>query len=315
MKILLTTTSFQDTPGKHHDFLNSQNWEIDYLRGPLDESVLLPIIHKYDGVICGDDEYTQKVIKAGSDGKLKALSKYGVGLDKIDLDAAKQYGVSVSNVPGVNQVSVAEHVLALLFSFEKNIHLQFNSTKNGSWNRMIGNEIEGRTIGIIGLGFIGKELSKKSVALGMNVIGYDLVRDDNFLSLNPKVEFTSSIELIYEKSDIISLHIPHNKSTEKIINFDVINNKLNKKPILINTARGMLIDVDAVIHGLKNYKIRAYLTDVLANEPILDDEKLKGLDNVIITPHIGSRTFQSVEKQALVSIKNLLKLIDNEKSI
>ena len=101
MKILLTTTSFQDTPGKHHDLLNSQNWKIDYLRGPVDKSVLLPIIHKYDGVICGDDEYTREVIKAGKQGKLKVLSKYGVGLDRIDLEAAKEFDVKVTNVPGV----------------------------------------------------------------------------------------------------------------------------------------------------------------------------------------------------------------------
>lgn len=119
MKILLTTTSFQDTPGKHHDLLSAQNWDIDYLRGPIEESVLLPIIHKYDGVICGDDEYTREVIKAGKEGNLKVLSKYGVGLDRIDLKAAKEFNIKVTNVPGINHVSVAEHVLALLFSFKK----------------------------------------------------------------------------------------------------------------------------------------------------------------------------------------------------
>jgi D-3-phosphoglycerate dehydrogenase len=137
MKILLTTTSFQDTPGKHHDLLNSQNWDIDYLRGPVDESVLLPIIHKYDGVICGDDEYTREVIKAGKKGKLKVLSKYGVGLDRIDLEAAKEFGIGVTNVPGINQVSVSEHVLALLFTFSKNIHLQYNSVQTGSWKEVL----------------------------------------------------------------------------------------------------------------------------------------------------------------------------------
>ena len=306
MKILLTTTSFQDTPGKHHNLLNSQNWDIDYLRGPVEESVLLPIIHKYDGVICGDDEYTREVIKAGKEGDLKILSKYGVGLDRIDLEAAKEYGVDVTNVPGVNQVSVSEHVLALLFSFEKNVHLQYNSTKEGKWERLIGNEIQGQTIGIIGLGSVGKELAIKSLALGIKVIGFDLLKNEEFLKSYPKIEFTNNINDIYAKADIISLHIPHTHKTEKIINTDVIENKLNKKPIIINTARGMLIDVDAVIDGLRNFKIRAYLTDVLANEPMLYDEKLKGLNNVIITPHVGSRTYQSVTKQGNKAIENLI---------
>jgi len=305
MKILLTTTSFQDTPGKHHDLLNSQNWDIDYLRGPVDESILLPIIHKYDGVICGDDEYTKEVLIAGKKGKLKVLSKYGVGLDRIDIEVAKELGIIVTNCPGVNQVSVAEHVLALLFTFEKNVHLQYNSTKEGSWKRLIGNEIQDRTIGIIGLGSVGKELVKKSLALGMNVIGFDLFKDESFIALYPEMKFTNDINSIYEYADIISLHIPHTPLSNKIINADVINNKLRKKVVIINTSRGMLIDVNEVINGLSNGKIRGYLTDVLAQEPMEIGEKLKGLENVIITPHVGSRTFQSVVRQGSMAINNL----------
>lgn len=309
MKILLTTTSFQDTPGKHHDLLNSQNWDIDYLRGPLNESVLLPIIHKYDGVICGDDEYTREVIKVGKEGKLKVLSKYGVGLDRIDLNAAKEFDITVTNCPSVNQVSVSEHVLALLFTFEKNIHLQNETTKLGSWKRITGNEIQGKTIGIIGLGAVGKELAKKSLALGMKVIAFDLIKNKTFLELFPKITFTNNIEDIYTHSDVISLHIPLTTKTEKLINLDVIFNKLKKCPIIINTARGMLVDVDAIIDGLSKKKIAAYLTDVLANEPIEENEKLKGIPNVIITPHVGSRTFQSVVRQGTMAVENLLKSI------
>ena len=126
MKVLLTTTSFQDTLGKHQDLLYSQGFEIDTLRGPILEEALLPIIQNYDAVICGDDEYTEAVIKKGVTGKLKYLCKYGVGLDRIDLEAAKKYNVAVTNCPAVNQTSVSEHVLALLLTFERNIHLQHN---------------------------------------------------------------------------------------------------------------------------------------------------------------------------------------------
>lgn len=313
MKILLTTTSFQDTPGKHHDLLNAQNWNIDYLRGPVDETVLLPIIHKYDGVICGDDEFTRQVIRAGKKGNLKVLSKYGVGLDRIDLEAAKEFGIRVANVPGINQVSVSEHVLALLFSFQKNIHLQYNSVQKKSWKRLIGNEIQGSTIGIIGLGYVGKELAKKCIALGMNVYGFDLYKDQIFLSEYPELTFADSLETIYNNASVISLHIPHTPKTEHLINRNVIFKKLKKKPIIINTARGMLVDSIALIDGLKSGKIKGYLTDVLSHEPIDDDEVLIGIENVIITPHVGSRTFQSVQRQGIMAIKNLLKLIKNQK--
>ena len=246
----------------------------------------------------------------GKSGRLKYISKYGVGSDKVDLIAAKELGIPVTNCPGVNQISVAEHVLALLFSFEKNIHLQYQSTREGIWKRLTGNEIFGKTIGIIGLGAIGKELAKRSSALGLNVMTHDIVKDESFLNDHNKVLFVDDINQIYSGADIISLHIPHNTTTERIINTQVIEEKLKKNPIIINTSRGMLIDTEAMIAGLKKGKVRGYLTDVLITEPMTHDEKLKGLDNVIITPHIGSRTYQSVERQGLMAVKNLIKLIE-----
>ncbi|WP_296635749.1 phosphoglycerate dehydrogenase [Polaribacter sp.] len=309
MKILLTTTSFQDTPGKHHDLLNAQNWDIDYLRGPVEESILLPIIHEYDGVICGDDKYTREVIKAGKEGKLKVLSKYGVGLDRIDLEAAKEFDVKVSNVPGINQVSVSEHVLALLFTFSKNIHLQYNSVQRGSWKRGIGSEIQGKTLGVIGLGAVGKELAKKASALGMKVLAFDIYKDQDFLNKYSEINFTSNIDDIYSECDVISLHLPHTRETDKLINDIVITKKLKKQPIIINTARGKLIDPIAMISGIKNKQIKGYLCDVLETEPILENEVLLGLENVIITPHVGSRTYENVENQGKIAVSNLLNLL------
>lgn len=312
MKILLTSTSFQDTPGTHHDLLNSQGFEIEYLRGPVTKEVLLPIIANFDAVICGDDEYDGEVLTKGRNGKLKYIAKYGVGLDKIDLKIAKELGIYVTNCPGVNQNSVAEHVLALLFTFEKNIHIQCETTKQGSWKRMTGNEIEGKTIGIIGLGAIGRVLVKKCLALGMKVYGYDIHLDEDFLQLFPEMVFASSLDDLFENADVISLHVPHTPDTEGLINHDVIFNKLKKCPIIINTARGKLVEVDAIINGLEAKKIKGYLADVLHIEPISADEKLKGLDNVIITPHVGSRTYQSVIKQGTMAVMNLIKCINDD---
>lgn len=312
MKILLTTTSFQDTPGSHQELLFSKNFEIDTLRGPIAEKELIPIIGNYDAVICGDDEYTRNVLTIGKKGKLKYISKYGVGLDKIDLEAAKELSIPVTNCPGVNQVSVSEHVLALLFSFEKNVHIQHQTTQEGSWKRCIGNEIQGRTIGIIGLGAIGKELAKKSYALGMNVMAFDVIKDELFLKDNSYIDFTDNIDNIYENSDIISLHVPLTEKTDNMINSLVINNKLKRKPIIINTSRGRLINVDAVIEGLNTGKVRGYLTDVLIEEPIVNDEKLRGVDNVIITPHVGSRTYQSVVRQGTMAVNNLFNMLGFE---
>lgn len=312
MKVLLTSTSFQDTPGKHQELLYSQGYTIDTLRGPIPESELLPIIAEYDAVICGDDDYTEAVIRKGVSGKLKYISKYGVGLDRIDLEAAEKYGIPVKNCPGVNQVSVSEHVLALLFTFEKNVHLQYNSTKEGSWKRWVGHEIQGKTIGIIGLGAVGKELAKKASALGMKVLAFDIFKDEQFLTAHPEVSFENDLDRIYSYADVISLHLPHTPESEKMINEEVIFNKIKKKPILINTSRGMLVDSHAVIKGLKEGKLRGYLADVLAQEPMVEDEVLRGVENIIITPHVGSRTFQSVERQGSMAVNNLIKLVEGQ---
>ena len=233
------------------------------------------------------------------------MSKYGVGLDKIDLKAAKEFGILVTNVPGINQVSVAEHVLALLFTFSKNIHHQYNSVQTGSWKRLIGSEIQGKKLGIIGLGSIGKELGKKANALGIKVLAYDIFKDQDFLKKNHEIRFTNEINDIYSECDIISLHLPHTKQTDKLINDSVIKTKLKKQPIIINTARGNLVDSTAIISGIKKKLIKGYLCDVLESEPVQDNEVFLGVENIIITPHIGSRTFENVQNQGLIAVNNL----------
>ena len=126
IKVLLTSTSFQDCEGSHKELLEENNWCVDYLRGPLKKTDLLNCIDKYDAIICGDDEIDAEVLKKGKNGKLKYISKYGIGLDKIDLEAAKSYNIKVANCKNVNQIAVAEHVIGLLVCYMKNIHLSYN---------------------------------------------------------------------------------------------------------------------------------------------------------------------------------------------
>jgi D-3-phosphoglycerate dehydrogenase len=173
LKILLTSTSFQDTPGTHQQLLNEQGFELVKMRGPLKESVMIDVIKEFDGIICGDDEITRNVIESGVKSKLRIISKYGIGLDKIDLDAAKEFNIPVTNCTGVNQVTVAEHVFALLLSFAKNIVPESNFIKNQKWVRLIGTELFGKTIGVLGTGNVGKEVIKRAIAFGMKVVAFD----------------------------------------------------------------------------------------------------------------------------------------------
>ena len=207
MKVLLTSTSFQDCDGSHKELLNKQGWEVSYLRGPLKKSEIINEVAKYDALICGDDELDREVLERGVMGKLKYISKYGVGLDKVDLNAAKEFGIPVTNCPGVNQVAVAEHVLAMIFSFFKNIHLSHQITSQGGWQRPLGNELFGKKIGIIGLGAIGKEVAKRTPILGMETYVFDVYLDTEFTRVNNLIAL-DSVEDVFKTCDIVSMHVP-----------------------------------------------------------------------------------------------------------
>lgn len=307
MRILLTTTSFTDTPGIHHEKLKNLNYKIDVLRGPLKEEILLPIISNYDGIICGDDEITRKVIYNGKKGKLKVISKYGIGLDKIDLKSANEFGIKVCKTPGVNHITVSEHILALLFSFYKNIHLEYNITRKGKWERLIGYEIYGKKIGIVGYGRIGHELAQRSKALGLIVKAFDPYASKKTIKYS-NIEFAENlINLVYE-IDILALTLPLNNETEGIINEKIINSA-SKKMVIVNTSRALVVNQKDLIQSLKTNKIMAYLTDVLEEEPMIENHPLNEFENVIITPHIGSRTYESVQRQGLMAVENLIKNI------
>ncbi len=306
MKILLTSTSFQDTKGKHQEMLQKTGFSVDVLRGPVKADVLLPIISQYDGIICGDDDFNREVLKKASEGKVKILSKYGVGLDKIDLEAAQEYQIPVTNCPGVNHVTVSEHVFALLLCFFKNIHTEYNFTKSGKWKRLTGMELFGKTIGIIGLGKIGKEVALKAKAFGLKIIAFDKFIDKQFCCEN-NIEIADSVENLCEKSNIISLNVSLNAETEHILSEKIIKNHLKHGTIIVNTARGKLIHLESLIFGLEKNIIAGYLTDVMDEEPMPENHPLLKFENVIITPHVASRTYESVERQGIMAVENLLK--------
>lgn len=308
MKILLTSTSFQDTPGRHQSLLETQGFEITKLRGPLKESELLDIIDQYDGIICGDDDVSEQVIAKGVNGRLRIISKYGIGLDKIDLKAAERLKIPVTNCPGVNQVTVAEHVFALLLSFVKNILPEDKLIQNQQWERLIGSDIFGKTIGIIGLGNVGKEVAIRARAFGMKVIAFDKFRDDTFAEIN-QVTYCDIVEQLFKNSDIISLNSSLNAESKEIIN-DKSLELLKKGVIIINTARAALVNLHTILNGIHSNIISGYLTDVLEEEPMVKDHPFLGNSRILITPHIGSRTYENVVRQGTMAVENLLKFLN-----
>ena len=306
-KILLTSTSFQDTPGAHQQLLNEQGFELVKMRGPLKESVMLDVIKEFDGIICGDDEITRNVIESGVKSKLRIISKYGIGLDKIDLDAAKEFNIPVTNCPGVNQVTVAEHVFALLLSFSKNIVPESNFIKNQKWVRLIGSELFGKTIGVLGTGNVGKEVIKRAIAFGMKVVAFDKFISEDFAK-QYGFDYSDTLDVFFPQCDIISLNLSLSPGTGYIIDSEALST-IKNGVIIVNTARAGLVDQNIILEGVKSGKIKGYLTDVLDEEPMVKDHPFLNHENILITPHIGSRTYENVVNQGTMAVENLLKYL------
>jgi len=309
MKVLLTSTSFQDCDGAHKELLTKQGWEVSYLRGPLKKYEIIDEVANYDALICGDDELDREVLEKGAAGNLKFISKYGVGLDKIDLDAAKELGIPVTNCPGVNQIAVAEHVLAMIFSFFKNIHLSHEITSQGGWKRPLGNELFGKKIGIIGLGAIGKELAKRTPFLGLETYVFDVNLDFDFIR-EKELTALESVKEIFETCDIVSLHVPLLESTKGLISEKLLNESAKPGLVLVNTSRAGLIGEREVLVAIQRGKLGGYLTDVLSVEPMDESCLIRNKNKIIITPHIGSRTTETIQKQGTLAVTNLIEQVN-----
>ena len=312
MKILLTTTSFQDTPGEHHDLLKKTGWEIVTARGPLNETDTLALVGDVDGYICGDDAITRKVLEKARP-KLKVLSKYGIGVDKIDVKCCTEFGIPLLFTPGVNHTTVAEHNFMLLLALEKNFLFHTDSTRSGGWKRKTGHELFEKTIGIIGLGRIGKEVAIRARAFGMNVIGFDVYWDETFAK-NHNVKRAMSLDEIYATSDYISLHTNLTPETRDLISAKSFA-KMKRGVLILNCARGEIVNTHDMVAALKSGQVGGYGTDVLDQEPPAADHPLLKLPNVVCTPHVASRTYESVVRQATCAVKNLILAMNGEKPI
>ncbi len=308
-RVLLTTTSFQDTPGSHHQLLEQQGWEIVRERGPLPEEKMLELAGDFDGFICGDDAITAAVIDKSLP-RLKWISKYGIGIDKIDKQYATEKNLPIGFCPGVNHTTVAEHTFGLLLNLTKKIFDVGQETKQGKWTRLTGNEIMGKTMGIVGMGRIGKAVIERANAFGVKCIAYDVYWDKQFASQN-KVRRYDSIEQLFADADIISLHCFLDDTTENLINADSIAT-MKDGVVILNCARGEIVNTQDIAAALESGKVGGYGADVLEVEPPPADHPLFSTPNTLITSHIGSRTYESVVRQATKAVNNAIAFVAGE---
>ncbi len=310
-RILLSTTSYQDTPGPHHALLESQGFEIVRVRGPLPESEMLDLPGEFDAFLCGDDAITRAVIDRFRP-RLKVISKYGIGLDKIDVAYATEQRLPVLNTPGVNHTTVAEHTFGLLLGLTKKIYENAVDVAAGKWvagwKKPVGHEILGSTMGIIGLGRIGKEVAIRAKAFGMSVIAYDPYFDEAFAAEHG-VSRCATMDEVLLGANVVSLHCFLDENTRGMINAEKIA-EMKDGVIVLNCARGELVETQDIRDALVSGKVGGYGADVLDTEPPAPDHPLFTAPNCIITSHIASRTYESVERQAMRATNNLIHFLE-----
>ena len=311
-RVLVTTTSFQDTPGTHHDLLAQTGWEIVTARGPLNEADTLAAVGDIDAYICGDDLITDAVLEKAQP-RLKVISKYGIGVDKIDVDACSKRGIPLLFTPGVNHTTVAEHVFLLMLSLQKHLLFHCDAVRAGEWKRKTGHELCSKTIGIVGLGRIGKEVAIRARAFGMEVIGFDVYWDEAFAVAN-EVTRAETMDEIFAQSDYISLHTNLTPETRDLICTETIA-KMKDGVQIINCARGEIVHTADIVAALNSGKLAGYGADVLDEEPPRPDHPLLNHPNAVITPHIGSRTSESVQRQATKAVQNLINVAAGEEPL
>ena len=309
-KVLLTTTSYQDTPGPHHAKLESFASQIVRQRGPLSEKQMLELAGDFDAFLCGDDQITRNVLEASLP-RLKVISKYGIGVDKIDVDACSELGIPVTFCPGVNHTTVAEHVFLLMLMAVRQAVEHVNEVRNGNWKRMTGNELAGKHLGIVGLGRIGQEVAKRAAAFGMKISAYAANYWPIELAEKLSIQRCDSISQLLPQVDFLSLNTRLTPATKEMICQQTIE-LLPPHAIIINCGRGELIKTQDVVQALSSGRLGGYAADVLDQEPPPRDHPLLLAKNCIITPHIGSRTHESVQRQAMMATENLVLALSGE---
>ncbi|MEZ4670255.1 MAG: phosphoglycerate dehydrogenase [Anaerolineae bacterium] len=303
--VLVTARSFANTPGPHHALLQEAGCLVD-LRPPAHPytaAELHDIVAGYDGIVAGLDAFDASVI--GQADRLKVISRYGVGVDAVDLDAAARKGIAVTNTPGANMLGVSELTLGLLFALARRIPQVAAAAKVGEWKRPTGWELNGKTLGVIGFGTIGRDVGRKAVALGMQVLAYDPFWKGEMIGVQGV-----DLETVLAQSDVITLHSALTPATANLINSERIV-VMKDGAYLINTARGELVDEEALYNALLSGKLAGAAIDAFRHEPPVGSPLLT-LDNFIAIPHLGATTKESVERMAMMSSENLLAVLRDE---
>jgi len=310
-RLLVTPTSYGKNDARLKTELEMQVGEVIYnpTGKPLTSAEVGQLLPGIDGYIAGLDGIDANALKSAD--KLKVIARYGVGVDNVDLAEAQKKGIVVTNTPGANSVSVAELALGLILALARQIPEAVEAVHQGKWPRYSGTSLEGKTIGILGLGAIGKQLARRLSGFDCKIMAFDPFADALFAKEN-HIEL-APLDDVSAQSDFLSLHVPLLPETRGIVNGNFLS-KMKKGSFLINTSRGEVVDEDALLHAIQSGHIKGAGLDAFITEPPDPMNQLLTLPQVIATPHLGAQTDGATSNMGWLAMRDCLAVLNNDKA-
>ncbi len=309
-RLLVTPTSYGKNDPRLKSELEALVGEVIYnpTGKPLSSAQVAALLPGIDGYIAGLDAIDRPALHSAD--RLKVIARYGVGVDQVDLSAAREKGIVVTNTPGANSVSVAELALGLVLSLARQIPEAAGAVHQGQWPRLSGISLEGKTVGILGLGAIGKQLARRLAGFDCRILAYDPVADVEFAK-DHQVEL-SSMDAVISQSDFLSLHLPLTPETRGLVNAGFLS-KMKKGSFLVNTSRGEAIDEAALLGALLSGHLRGAGLDAFTIEPPDPANPLLALPQVVVTPHLGAQTDGATSNMGWFAMRDCLAVLRGEK--
>lgn len=304
--VLVTPRSYGAQDPQIKGRLEAEVGEVRYndLGRPMSSEELCGRVGDVDGLVAGLDEIDRRVFEAAP--RLRVVSRYGVGTDRVDLDAATEHGVLVTNTPGANATAVAELSVALTFALSRRVAHGDRAVRNGGWPTLRGRQLQGRTVGVLGFGRIGRQTARLFSGLGCKTLAYDPFPARTFASQHG-VGLVSQDELV-SRAEVLSLHLPLTEHTADLVDERFIE-RMPRGALLVNTARGGLIVEKDLLDALDEERIGGAALDTLRQEPPPLDHPLIGREDVILTPHTGPHTAEATIRMGRDSTEDLLRVL------
>lgn len=269
----------------------------------LEEAEILKYAGQFDGAITGDDRFTAKALTACAP-RLKVISKWGTGVDSIDSSACDRLGIKLCRTPNAFTLPVADSVMGYILAFSRRLHWMSSAIKNGTWEKIPGKALHEQTLGIIGVGSIGKAVTRRARAFGMKVLGTDIIEIDHVFTAETGIKMLNLQELLSE-SDFVTINCDLNPTSHHLIRTETLN-YVKQGSILINTARGPIVKEADLISALQSGKLGGAALDVFEYEPLPLDSPLMQMDHVMLAPHNANSSPAAWERVHWNTIRNLL---------